>query len=584
VCRALRPRAARVAAAVGAACAEGKARGRVIGGMTTDLLTLLGGIGLFLFGMQTMTTGLRELASDQARGLLAGFTRTPLSGALTGAATTAAIQSSSATMVMTVGFVGAGLLAFPQAIGILYGASVGTTFTGWLVLFLGFKLPLTTLALPLLFLASLVALLGPGQVARAGRGLAGFALVFIGLDMMQTAMAAYEGQVTPASFPDAGLAGRMKLVGIGLAVTMVTQSSSAGVAAVLVLLAGRAVEFEQAAALVIGMHIGTTFTAFLAAIGGTRAVLQTAVANVIYHVAGGIIALPLIDVFGWMLRAGAFGGDAQLGLVLFHTGFNVVGVAVMLPLTYGFAAMVQRLLPERVEDTPAARLDRRLLSDTGAALDTAGKVLREVSAELAAAMAGALRPGAPPEPLAAATRRSAGDLAALEDFLARIQVAGDRSADLERLNAQLQELDHLRRLHYRCTQAARLRGAVREPRLHWPVVLLRGCLAQHLAGAGGGEALAQRLGRLEAWLGRQEARVRHIVLRRPPHVLGMTVAEVMQLADAMRWMRRSTHHVQRVVHYQTLAWKPEPPAPEGAEGDEGPAAPAGPPAVGPPAP
>ena len=530
--------------------------------MTGDLLTLLGGIGLFLFGMQTMTASLRELAGDRARGLLAGFTRTPLSGALTGAATTAVIQSSSATMVMTVGFVGAGLLAFPQALGILYGASVGTTFTGWIVLILGFKLQLGTIALPLLFGASLLALLGPGVWARAGRGLAGFALVFIGLDMMQAAMAAYEGQVTPASFPDASLSGRLQLIGIGVAVTMVTQSSSAGVAATLVLLAGQAIEFEQAAALVIGMHIGTTFTAFLAAIGGTRAVLQTAVANVAYHIAGGVLAIPLIDLYSVLARAGLFGGDAQLTLVLFHTGFNVVGVAVMLPFTPRFGALVQRLLPEQVAATPAAKLDKRLLGDPGAALDISGRVLREMADDLFTALAAALRPGSPPELLTAALARTGGDLPALQDYLARIQIAEDRSAELERLDAQLHEFDHLRRLHYRCSQAARLRGARREPKLGRAVALLRGVLERHVAGNAGPAVLERRLNRLVARLARIEARVRHATLHRPPHVLGLTVADVVRLSDALRWMRRSTRHVERIIAYQTQAWQPPAPQPK----------------------
>jgi phosphate:Na+ symporter len=524
--------------------------------MTTDLLTLLGGIGLFLFGMQTMTQALRELASDRMRGLLAGFTRTPGSGAVTGALTTAVIQSSSATMVMTVGFVGAGLLTFPQALGILYGASVGTTFTGWIVLILGFKLKLGTVALPLLFVASLFALLSKGQLARMGQGLAGFALVFIGLDMMQAAMAGYEGQVTPADFPSPDLAGRILLIGIGIAVTMVTQSSSAGVAAVLVLLSGQAIEFEQAAALVIGMHVGTSFTAFLAAIGGNRAVQQTAVANVLYHAAGGLIAIPLIDVFAALARAGVTGGDPQLALVLFHTGFNLVGAALMLPLTPAFAEFIQRLLPERVEARPASRLDRRLLADSGAALDIAGSVLREVADGLFAALAAALRPGAPPERLAMVCEQTAADLEALQDFLSRIQLAEDRSSELQRLNAQLQELDHLRRLQHRCTQAARLRGAVREHRLGRAIALLRGVLIRRVADTEPTESLDARLERLEWRLERIEARVRHSVLRHPPYVLGLTVAEVVQLSDAIRWLRRTTHHVARILHYQGLAWRP----------------------------
>ena len=537
--------------------------------MTGDILSLLGGIGLFLFGMHTMTSALRELASERMRELLAGFTRTPLSGALTGAATTAAIQSSTATIMMTVGFVGAGLVAFPQALGILYGASLGTTFTGWIVLVVGLRLQLGTVALGLLFVASLAALLGKGTVARAGRGLAGFALIFIGIDLMQEAMAGYQGRVTPDDFPtSATLAGRLALIGIGLAITTITQSSSAGVAAALVMLAGGAVSFEQAAALVIGMHVGTAVSSSIAAIGGTRAVVQTAFANVVYHAATGLLALPLIDLFSWGLAAGMLGGDATLMLVLFHTGFNLVGMAVMLPLTNAFAAAVQWLLPERVQDTPASRLDRRLLDDPAAALDTSARVLRELAEDLFAALAAALRPGAPPEGLAAASARVGADLPAVQEFLARIRVPDDRTAELERLNAQLQEFDHLRRLQYRCTQAARMRGALREPRLGRPVALLRGTLERQLAGEGTPEALTARLGRLEARLGRTEARVRHATQRHPPYWLGLTVADVMRLSDALRWMRRSTRHVQRIVFYQALAWQPPAPKSPEAEAEE----------------
>ncbi|MGY6411468.1 MAG: Na/Pi cotransporter family protein [Alkalilacustris sp.] len=524
--------------------------------MNQGILILLGGIGLFLFGMHTMTAALRELAGPRMRDLLSRFTRTPLSGALTGAATTATIQSSSATLIMTVGFVGAGLLSFTQALGVIYGASVGTTFTGWIVLLVGLRLQLGTIALGLLFTASLMALLGKGAWGQAGRGLAGFALIFLGIDLMQEAMAGYQGQVTPDNFPAATWGGRLLLVGIGVAITVVTQSSSAGVAGALVLLAGGAVSFEQAAAMVIGMHVGTSTTSAMAAVGGTRAVLQTAVANVIYHAAGGVVGLVLIDVFGAALRAGVTGGDAQLTLVLFHTGFNIVALLLALPLTRPFAAMIRWMVPDPEDVTPASRLDERLLEDTDAALDVAGSVLRDISAELFAALAGALREGAPPAPLVAATARAQGDLQAAQEFMARIRVAEGREAQLDRLNGQLHQLDHLRRLAYRTGQAARLRGVVRSAPLARSVTALRGCLERY--GRDGYAALAQRLARLEGRLARREGRARHATLRHPPHVMGLTVAEVVQLTDALRWMRRTTNHVQRILYYQGLVIEPAP--------------------------
>ena len=200
--------------------------------MSGDILTLLGGTGMFLLGMRMMTGALGELASRQTRAVLRRVTTSPLTGAVAGAATTALIQSSSATLVMTIGFVGAGLLSFPQAMGVVFGANVGTTITGWMVVLLGFKLDLARLALPLLFAAGLLLALGRGSWGRVGGLLAGFSLVFLGLDMMQAGAEGFrDGLLTFAPTAET-LWGRLRLLLLGVAVTVVIQSSSAGVAAI----------------------------------------------------------------------------------------------------------------------------------------------------------------------------------------------------------------------------------------------------------------------------------------------------------------------------------------------------------------
>src|SRR6056297_2211216 len=161
--------------------------------------------------MKVMTEGLRDAAGGRLRQFLARFTTTPLTGTVSGAAATALIQSSSATTVMTVGFVGAGLLSFPHALGVLYGANIGTTVTGWMITLLGFKLHLGTLALPGLFVAALTALLAHGHLARGARVLAGLCLIFIGLDMMQEAAEGFGATLTPEQLPS----GVLLLVGVG---------------------------------------------------------------------------------------------------------------------------------------------------------------------------------------------------------------------------------------------------------------------------------------------------------------------------------------------------------------------------------
>ena len=242
-------------------------------------LQALGGLGLFLLGMIIMTDGLRTLGGDSMRAALMRFTHSPFTGAATGAISTAILQSSSATTVAAVGFVGAGLLTFPQSLGIIFGANLGTTITGWLVALLGLKLQLGELVLPLVFVGAILKLFARDKVSAVGYALAGFSLIFIGITQMQLGMSGMQGLITPDNLPEDTWLGRIQLVGLGVIATVITQSSSAGVAATLTVLYAGAIRFEQAAALVIGMDIGTTVTAAMAVIGGTIEARRTGLAH-----------------------------------------------------------------------------------------------------------------------------------------------------------------------------------------------------------------------------------------------------------------------------------------------------------------
>ncbi|MDP1576700.1 MAG: Na/Pi symporter, partial [Cypionkella sp.] len=250
--------------------------------MTGGILGFQGGIGLFLFGMETMTAALRSLAGDGLRRWLLQMTSTPLRGVLTGAGITAVVQSSTAVTIMTIGFVGADLIGFSQSLGVIFAANIGTTVTGWIIMLVGVKLKLGVLALPVLFAASLMGILGQGQLARAGRMLAGLSLMFIGLDLMQAASAGVQAYVTPDWLPADDWAGRLALVLIGLVVVAIMQSSSAGIAMTLILLGSGTLSFGQAAAMVVGMNVGTTLTGFLASLGGGSEVLRAALANLLF--------------------------------------------------------------------------------------------------------------------------------------------------------------------------------------------------------------------------------------------------------------------------------------------------------------
>ncbi|MFD0979860.1 Na/Pi cotransporter family protein [Tropicimonas aquimaris] len=301
---------------------------------------------MFLVGMSMLSAGLKGLAGRKMREMLGRFTNTPLSGAVTGALTTAAIQSSSATTVAAVGFVASGMLTFPQALGIIFGANIGTTMTGWIVATLGFKLNLGTAMLPAVFLGALLHLSGRPQLSRARLALAGFSLLFIGIDQIKLALAAFEGVVTPTDFPSDTLLGRLELVGIGLLITLVTQSSSAGVATALAALGAGAISFPQAAAMVIGMDVGTTVTALLATVGGGTMARRTGLAHVIYNLLTGVMAFFLLGPFllgpfSTLVAPLIAEGNGQIALVGFHSMFNALGVVLVLPFARPFARMIE---------------------------------------------------------------------------------------------------------------------------------------------------------------------------------------------------------------------------------------------------
>jgi len=311
--------------------------------MYHEILQAMGGLGLFLLGMVVMTDGLKGLAGDMLRQILTRVTHSPASGALTGAATTAILQSSSATTVAAVGFVSASLLTFPQALGIIFGANIGTTITGWLVALLGFKFKLATIVSPLVLVGVLMRLFGHGKLAATGMALAGFSLIFIAITLLQGVMLGMEGIVTPDDFPADTFTGRLKLVAIGISITLITQSSAAGVAAALAAVHVGTISFPQAMAIVIGMDIATAIKAIVASMGGSVATLRTGLSHVLYNIYSGIVAFLLLTPYALFLdyiSPDIVRDNAEIALVGFHTSFNIICVLLILPFTNQFAQLV----------------------------------------------------------------------------------------------------------------------------------------------------------------------------------------------------------------------------------------------------
>ncbi|MCX7889766.1 MAG: Na/Pi symporter [Rhodobacteraceae bacterium] len=516
--------------------------------MASQILTLLGGIGLFLFGMQTMTAALRQMAGGTLRAALATATRSPVRGVFVGALATAAIQSSTAVTLAAIGFVGAGLMTFAQSLGIVLGANVGTTVTGWVVALVGIRLKLGLLVLPLVFAAALVRLFAGGRIARVATAAIGFSLLFIGLDMMQAGATVLQGRITPQVLPPDTWIGRLELVALGALVAALIQSSSAGVAFAIVLLSNGSITLMQGAALVIGMDIGTTVTGLLATIGGSRDMRRTAMAHVAYNVVTAIGAFFLLPVFIGALSLARL--DGPEALVAFHTGFNALGVLVVLPVVGPFARLVERLVPGRGADL-AERLDMRLLADADAAIDAASGTAQAVADRLFQALGARLSAEGDSSALDRLEPGVEQAVDALQAFLTRIAVPEGQAAPLGRYSALLHVVDHLRRLANRAGQRERIDRAAGEPGLRRAALAL-GAELRRAARRPQPPDTAARLARIERLIVARSGRLRRAALLRDP-TSDIHPADVFAVTDASRWLARSAHHAARIAAYDAEA-------------------------------
>ena len=519
----------------------------VIGG----LLLCLGGLGLFLLGMVVLTEGLRALAGRALRRMLSRFTRSPLSGAMTGAVTTAVVQSSSATTVATVGFVGAGLLTFPQALGIVLGANVGTTVTGWMVALLGFKLELGTAALPIILVGVLIRLISRGRASSAGFAMAGFGLIFVGISLLQEGMGGFVGIVTPDSFPGDTWSGRLLMVVFGIGFTLVTQSSSAGVAMALAAVNASAMTVQQAAAAVIGMDIGTTVTAVLATVGGSVHAKRTGYAHAMYNVFAGIGAFLILVPFMRALELFAprlLASEPELVLVGFHTFFNLLGVSIALPFAAKFGGLLTRLVPLKL--VPFAHsLDRSLLDAPAAALDALGTTLADLTAttfEMVLQLVSATRARGV-EARVAQVRQA---LAETRNYVENIRSSPDEGWTYHRHLSAMHVIDHLDRLADRCDEAERWATLEEDPQLDM--------IARELAPAVNGvrralvhgERTVDEEGLEAAWqsLQREGRAYRERVLNRVA-AGDFDAVEGIERLDAVRGARRVAYHAWRIAYH-----------------------------------
>ncbi len=391
--------------------------------------SLIGGLGLFLLAVSMITDGLKLAAGQALQDILGHFTSTPWRGVLSGMLVTGLVQSSSAVTVATIGFVNGGLLTLGQSLGVVYGANLGTTMTGWLVAAVGLDFDFDALALPLVGIGMLTRILSTHRrLSALGQTVAGFGLFFIGVGFLRHAFAAFAGTLDVASMAPQGITGILLYVGAGFLTTLVTQSSSAAIALILTAASGGALAMNAAAAMVIGANVGTTSTAVLSTLGATANARRVAAAHVIFNVITAGMALALLPALLWSVRqAGVVLGlqAPAASLALFHTTFNLLGVALLWPLTPRLARFLARRFVTRGETLARPfYLDRTVLVAPGLAVEA---LKREIVRALDLCRQTAAGRLSAERPVAASAREDLeglrGLLLAIDTFVADLQTA-----------------------------------------------------------------------------------------------------------------------------------------------------------------
>lgn len=368
-----------------------------------DFLCLLGSVGLFLYGMKVMSEGLQKAAGDRLRNILSAMTRNRFTGTLTGFAITALIQSSSASTVMVVSFVNAGLMTLAQSMAVIMGANVGTTFTAWVIALFGFKVNISAFVLPMIGIAVPLLFSKKGRTKSMGEFLTGFAFLFMGLNMISDYVP--DLQQNPEMFAflqqytDLGFLSVLIFLTVGILVTMIIQSSAATFAITLIMCSKGWIDFNLACAIVLGSNIGTTITPILASMSGNVAAKRTAMGHLLFNLLGCAWVLcvfnPFVELNTWITEAIGQGNPEALagyvehlqatdidvynnlfntlpsdhelygrvtaaqaqvesmqfsvsfGLSMFHTVFNLINLSLMIWLTNVYVKVVERLVPSR---------------------------------------------------------------------------------------------------------------------------------------------------------------------------------------------------------------------------------------------
>ncbi len=354
-----------------------------------DLLRLIGSLALFLYGMKIMSEGLQKFAGDSLRKILTAMTTNRVTGVLTGVLITALIQSSSATTVMVVSFVNAGLLTLTQSIGVIMGANIGTTVTAWIISALGFKVDISAFALPLLAFAIPLFFSGKSSRKSVGEFIFGFSFLFMGLANLKNNAPDLSANPDMLAFvqnyTDMGFFSILLFLFIGAILTMIVQASAATMAITLIMCANGWIDYHLGVALVLGENIGTTITANLAALTGNTQARRAALAHLMFNLFGVawvlIIFYPFTGAVSWFVTHVMKVTDPAVAvsfkLAAFHTAFNISNTFIMIWFVNVIEKTVCGIIRTKQEDE-----EYRLSYITGGMLSTAELSILQAQKEI----------------------------------------------------------------------------------------------------------------------------------------------------------------------------------------------------------
>lgn len=322
----------------------------------TMILQFVGSLSFLLFGMKLMSDGVQKSAGKSLHRILGLMTSNRFFGMLTGMFVTMIIQSSGATTVMVVSFVNAGLMTLAQAIGVIFGANIGTTITAWIVALFGFKFDIAVLAIPLFGIGYLLKSVKTINKPNIGEAVMGFGLLFLGLDLLKNVMSFDASQVSfLASFNDKGVLGLITGLLAGCIITALLHSSSASTAIILTMSHQGLLSWEFAAAMVLGSNIGSTVDAIMASWGTKTNAKRAALVHVMFNVIGTVIAMfflkPFLTIVDFIIP-GPIVGNEPTHIAMLHTLFNVVNTIIFMPFVNPLARLTEKLIKPNDDESP----------------------------------------------------------------------------------------------------------------------------------------------------------------------------------------------------------------------------------------